>query len=227
MDNKTLELYKKYVEQENMLFGCDVSGWQPTEKIDWGLFSHHFDFIYIKGSEGNDYISRDTTAKANQCVKNQITYGLYHFARPSFTKRSALKDGIIEAKNFLKIYNESYSLYGTLPPVLDLEKNIDNLTKVQMQDWVLGFMNTVQDSTGIKPIIYSGYYFIKDNLPQPQDHPLGKYELWIPRYGASSPKIPAPWDDWLIWQFTDKGRVDGYNDNLDLNFAKEKLLTCN
>ena len=27
--------------------------------------------------------------------------------------------------------------------------------------------------------------------------------------------------DWKIWQFTDKGRIDGYNGDIDLNVMKK------
>jgi len=49
---------------------------------------------------------------------------------------------------------------------------------------------------------------------------LGKYKLWIANYHVERPNLPKKglWEDWWLWQFTNKGRIDGVAANLDLSY---------
>jgi GH25 family lysozyme M1 (1,4-beta-N-acetylmuramidase) len=57
---------------------------------------------------------------------------------------------------------------------------------------------------------------------------FGKQPLWIAAYVNNPevvlPKIPNGWTEWKIWQFADKGRIDGYVGDIDLNIMKKDYL---
>jgi len=48
---------------------------------------------------------------------------------------------------------------------------------------------------------------------------LSSKKLWIANYGVSVPRMPKTggWQSWWLWQYTDRGRLDGYQTSLDLN----------
>jgi len=41
-------------------------------------------------------------------------------------------------------------------------------------------------------------------------------KLWLASY-TSSPLIPPGWSNWVLWQYTSKGKLPGYAGNLDIN----------
>jgi GH25 family lysozyme M1 (1,4-beta-N-acetylmuramidase) len=57
---------------------------------------------------------------------------------------------------------------------------------------------------------------------------FGQYPLWIAAYiknpEVSLPVIPIGWNEWQIWQFTEKGQVNGYNGDIDLNIMKKEYF---
>jgi lysozyme len=46
--------------------------------------------------------------------------------------------------------------------------------------------------------------------------PLPSYPLWIAHYTAKpQPNIPATWNNWVLWQFSEKGKVNGVKGSVD------------
>ncbi len=60
---------------------------------------------------------------------------------------------------------------------------------------------------------------------------LGQYKpnaedwaLWVAHYkpiGGSGPKLPIGWEKYMVWQYSDRGTIDGINASVDLNIMKE------
>jgi len=192
-------------------FGIDISHWQNA--IDFAKVKADktpIDFVYIKASEGSSFNSvhfNAATTYASACVKNNIAFGFYHFARPSLTNAAN------EAGNFVTTMRK---LPGAkILPVLDLEVNDNKLTRDQMQTWVSDFIKTMSN-LGVKKIrLYSYTPFLNDNLPG--DHPFGSLSLWIAAYNPVAPRIPNGWKTFDIWQYTDSGTVDGVPGKVDMN----------
>lgn len=69
-------------------------------------------------------------------------------------------------------------------------------------------------------VIYTGYYYWIDNVSDSLHEYFSQYALWIAAYGTDAPMIPAPWTNWLFWQYTDKGAgaTYGTEGNVDLNY---------
>jgi lysozyme len=94
--------------------------------------------------------------------------------------------------------------------VLDIEnlpktQSVDSL-KVGLKRW----LKKVEDHYKVKPIIYSGERYYKDFL---KDDFKG-YPFWIANYNFFVENIK---DDWLFWQFTEKGTIPGIEGPVDLN----------
>jgi lysozyme len=132
--------------------------------------------------------------------KNNFIRGAYHYYRPN-------ENSIEQADNFIKTVKLKI---GDLPPVLDIEKlpenqSIDSL-KVGLRRW----LKKVDQHYKVKPIIYTGerYYndFLKDEFSE--------YTFWVANYNFFVENIE---NDWQFWQFTEKARINGINENVDLN----------
>ena len=82
----------------------------------------------------------------------------------------------------------------------------------------------MEEKYGRKPIIYTYYHYYKDYLRGEFDD----YPLWLANY--NDVLEPSVQDPWKMWQFTEKGIVDGINTKVDLNvyngsFSSFKKLT--
>jgi lysozyme len=183
--------------------GLDVSQYQG--KIDWSQVRKIEDtfpvsFVLIRASAGKNHL--DTRYKENwkAVKKTGFIRGAYHYYRPN-------ENSLQQAQHFI----EQVSLEsGDLPPVLDIE----NLPKIQSMDSLkMGlrrWLNRIESHYGVKPIIYTGERFYKDFLFKD----FKEYKFWIANYNFFVEGIK---DDWLFWQFTEKGTVPGIRGNVDMN----------
>lgn len=182
--------------------GIDVSHYQ--QKIDWAklqeaeLSGNPVRFVIIKATEGLNL--KDTHFRDNirQARKRHIVTGAYHFFIPGCDPRKQAQ-----------YYINNVSLHpGDLPPILDIEK-MGNLTPRQLQDDVLTWLEIVEKHYGVRPIVYSFYDFKNKNLNTPI---LNQYPLWIARYYQQELGYEG---DWMMWQYTDIGEVDGIKGKVD------------
>lgn len=73
-------------------------------------------------------------------------------------------------------------------------------TAAQIVQWTIDYLEAYEQLSGIRPIVYTYPYFAKSiNLPSWFGD---KYKLWIASYQQGTPFIPAPWTDWVIWQYS-------------------------
>ena len=128
--------------------------------------------------------------------QHNLTRGAYHFYR-------ADEDPVIQANNYL----ESVKLEeGDFRPVLDIEKIPRRKSKEQFISDVKVWLKIVEEKYGEKPIIYTYYYYYRDNLKGEFDD----YPLWLANYNdVLNPSKED--DDWKMWQFTENGIVKGIN----------------
>jgi lysozyme len=90
---------------------------------------------------------------------------------------------------------------GELPPCIDYEQVPIGLTKDQAQGKLWNMVCAVEANLGVKPVIYTGYYFWLEwgsNKPGWTNYPLW-LAWWEPE---SVVKVPAPWTKWTFWQTT-------------------------
>jgi len=73
---------------------------------------------------------------------------------------------------------------------------------------------------GKEIIIYTGYWYWRDNVSTSLHAYFSQYGLWIANYGVSAPSIPLPWTKWTFWQYAESGSgsIYGTEGNVDLNW---------
>jgi GH25 family lysozyme M1 (1,4-beta-N-acetylmuramidase) len=201
--------------------GIDVSYWDAG--IDWPkVRATGQRFVVAKATEGSTY--KDPTFDDNWFGAKSagLLRGAYHFFRSNVDAKK-------QADYFID-YVHSVKDDGELPPVLDLETN-DGVSKNKIILAVKTWLDRVEAAFGRKPIIYSGQYFLQDFLVQPGGGPPAwakDYPLWLAQYPnqyqeGTQPSLPRGWFGWTIWQYTDKGVINGINSRVDMNLFNGTL----
>jgi len=214
---------KKRLAELNCVLGLDCSKYQSS--IDWAKAkAAGIEFAFIKvteGGTGHEDNIYNLKARVQSAQKNGVKVGYYHFARPA-----NIADPEADAKEEVDnvISHIGFLPKANLPFVLDIEayttaamawdNKIDHMNR-----FVTAFIAGL-NAHGITTIFYSYKSFADTNMK-----PIfGKQPLWIASYinnpEVSLPPIPNGWNAWDIWQFTDKGIIDGCVGNIDLNIMK-------
>jgi len=192
--------------------GLDV--FHGDGSVDWeAVAKAGMEFAYVKATEGIT-VTDSLFAQNWKAMKAAgIMRGAYHFFHPV----SSAED---QADHFLKVMADF--LPGDLPPALDLEETSathDEWPGIQSADrigLVLRWLKRVEDTTGMKSVIYTRKGWVKDNLPGAEalnDHPL-----WVADFKSTeTPLIPSQWSAWTFWQFSETGTVPGINSKVDLD----------
>nr|WP_239529944.1 GH25 family lysozyme [Sporolactobacillus spathodeae] len=169
-------------------------------------------FVIVKATEGQSYYDKTFAENVNKANAAGLATYAYHF----FHAKS-VTDAAKEADYFLKTINGRISKNSYV--FLDVEDSVgDPLTKdkAQLTSYVNQFFK-VLDSNGYHRFgIYTGYDFyysrlIASELPNTT-------RLWIARYRGSATYngLGMPAD---IWQYTDQGKLQGINANVDIDIS--------
>lgn len=193
------------------LHGIDISGWQAGLQLS----KIKFDFMIAKATEGLTYVDDCCDIFVQECKSLGKPFGFYHFARP-------INDAVTEADFFIK---NSKGYFNDGIPVLDWEA--ENKWDVA---WAKRWLDRVFQQTGVKPYIYMSEYVENSYDWSPVAN--AGYKIWIAKYRdnitdynydmSNSGVMPYvkhwPKGEFVMWQWTSSGRLDGYNGNLDCNY---------
>lgn len=201
--------------------GIDVSYWNAG--IDWPkVRATGQRFVVAKATEGDSYCDPSLDDNWFGAKSAGLLRGAYHFFRCNLDAKK-------QADNYIN-YVRTLKDDGEFPPVLDLETH-DNVKKEKIIPAVKTWLDRVEAAFGKKPIIYSGFYFLKDYLSEAGGGPpmwAKDYPLWLAQYpdqyvDGMQPALPKGWFKWTIWQYSEKGRLNGINANVDLDFFNGTL----
>ena len=186
------------------VMGIDISHHQGT--IDWEKLRNAkvngqpLRFVIIKATEGTSLIDENFNENFYRSAENNLIRGAYHYYKTN-------KDSREQARFFMK---QAHLQAGDLPPILDIEERGNDALSVFQRE-VLAWLKQVEQAYGIPPIIYTGYKFKIDYLSAPV---FDRYPLWIAHYYEKKLKYQGPW---ILWQYTDCGKVDGVKGTVDFN----------
>ena len=194
--------------EKRQLKGIDVSKWNG--RIDWKKVKKAgIDFCIIRTgySKTVDYKFKYNIEEA---IENGLQIGVYHFSYA--TTNAKAKE---EAEFCLKLI-KPYRKYITLGVWFDYEYDSVSYsrrygvypTKKSVTSLAKTFCSTVEKngySTGIYTNLdFSSNYFTKEVLD--------KYPTWIAVWGKMNYH-----GKYVMWQYTDSGRVDGIHGKVDMN----------
>jgi uncharacterized protein (TIGR03382 family) len=184
--------------------GIDVSYYQgaidwPTVKADGVVYA------FIRTSDGTYHDPKFDTYWAESRAAG-VKHGAYHFFRPA-------GDPIAQADYLLSKIGGKLEA-DDLPPVLDVEA-ADGVPAATIAANIRLWSDHVEAAIGRKPIIYTGFYFWRDSVGNPDIH---QDPLWHAQYTtASCPNIATAWPDWEFWQYSSTGSVGGISGNVDMD----------
>jgi GH25 family lysozyme M1 (1,4-beta-N-acetylmuramidase) len=184
--------------------GIDVSYYQET--IDWDrVAAAGTEYAFIRVSDGMNFVDTKFQRNWAEAKRVGVRRAAYQYFRPHHSA-IAQANLLLERMGTLE--------QGDLPPVIDVESD-SGLSKSVVAGRVKQWVDHVQAATGVRPILYTGPYFWRDQVGSPE-WAVG-YPLWVAHYTNGCPLTPAPWSSWSFHQFTDRGHVDGVPGNVDRN----------
>jgi lysozyme len=219
----TPSISQNRLQDLDCVLGLDCSKYQKD--INWSSAkAAGLDFAFVKiteGTTGHEDSIYNVKSRIIAAQNAGIKIGYYHFARPGNVNEPE-DDANEEVQNVLGHLGVLPQV--TLPFVLDIEAYSSDLIWDNKIDHMNRFIGTFIDKMKVRNIpviIYSYKSFLDDNT----SHSFGLYPLWIAAYvknvEVNLPVVPIGWTTWQIWQFTEKGQIDGYTGDLDLNVMKK------
>jgi len=186
------------------IHGIDVSKHQGV--ISWSDVQQmkvkdvDLKFTFIKATEGYTRVDWQFKRNWRKSKEAGLSRGAYHFFL-------ATKGGAKQAENFISTVKLEE---GDLPPVLDIEE-LYGARPADLRKRVQEWLNIVERHYRVKPIIYTSVDFYKQYLGSDFD----EYPLWVAHYiQKNRPRIER---EWIFWQHSEKGRVNGVVSAVDFN----------
>ncbi|RVC46686.1 lysozyme [Mesorhizobium sp. M4A.F.Ca.ET.090.04.2.1] len=179
--------------------GIDVSHHQG--RIDWRrVAADDVAFAVIKATEGGDHVDDAFATNLREAREAGLAVGTYHF----FT---FCPPGGDPARDFISVVPRGEPL---LPPVVDIEFGGNcpqRPSAEQLNTELQAFLGPVEAAFGKPAIVY-----LTDEAAQAYSAHIAVRPRWL----RSLAMRPGE-DDWIYWQYHNRGRVDGIVGDVDLN----------
>jgi len=198
--------------------GCDISHYQNGVLWD-EVVKDGIDFVIIKATQGVDYVDPALKGNAINAHAAGLPISYYHYA--SLNTHDVVTDAKSEALNFANAIKNLPK--NDFPLALDIEENKAELSKQEVQAWIVSFVNQMGAIGYYDIYIYSYRSFLDSNLPT--DHPFGANKLWLACY---SPKVTIPngWKEYEILQYSQRGIVKGIKGYCDMDRTEKPIVTA-
>lgn len=205
--------YYTYIDNSyETKLGIDISIYQG--KIDWKeVKDSGIEFAIIRlgfrgyGQAGKLVLDNKFEENVKQASNQEIKVGVYFFSQ-AINEEEAIE----EANYVLEKIKDKKIEY---PVCFDLEKikydeaRTDHLTSEEITKITLAFCQKIEEA-GYIPIIYGNSKTFTTRMQLEQ---LNNYQKWYADY-QETPIYPY---EFSIWQYTEKGRVNGIDGYVDLN----------
>lgn len=191
--------------------GIDVSAYQGY--IDYERVRNAgIEVVYIKSSEGTTLEDPYFRTNYDNAKANGLKVGFYHFIRARNEE---------EARNEAEFFARVIS--GTNPDcrlAMDFEV-FGDLSIEEINRISFAFLQRIQEITQKECVIYSDAYNARNTFSRELAQ---NYPLWIAEYGVETPIDNGKWEYWVGFQYTDAGRIDGIEGNVDRDKFTDGIL---
>jgi GH25 family lysozyme M1 (1,4-beta-N-acetylmuramidase) len=210
-----------------VVLGIDVSSYQGS--ITWSSVKNTSAkvFSWAKATEGVNFTDAQFVNNEVNGTSAGVVMGAYHFSRPE------TNSAVSEANYFVSVAG-TYIKAGNLPPALDLEDPggsspalTSYFTSAALTSWVQTWMTTVQNATGITPVLYTS-----GGIANYLGSSLHAYKLWIADPDGSATATPSStylgtWPTWTFKQYSWTGAVSGISGNVDMDSFNGDMTAFN
>ena len=190
---------------ERLYNGIDVSEWQGN--IDFGEVARAgIEVVYIRASEGRGYVDPYFRENYEKAKSNGLRTGFYHFLTAT---------NVAEAKEEAEFFVSN--IKGLEPDcrlAMDFEV-FDGLSVSAINEISKVFLETVEKLSGKDCVIYSDAYNAREVFSKElaEDYPI-----WVADYFVEEPESNGKWNFWVGFQYSDRGRVNGIDGNVDRDY---------
>lgn len=174
-----------------MLNGIDISHHNIDQIRRGSLNIAAPDFVIMKATEGMTYHDPEMDNYIRLMNHETQLIGFYHYCRPE------INEPAVEAHNFIDRVGK---FAGRAMYALDVEGKSFQLNNAKLSAWVLTWLKTVENETGVKPIVYTG---TEGLLKFGRAILANDTGLWFARYRNKLEKeMYSPYPFWALWQYT-------------------------
>lgn len=179
--------------------GIDLSHYQG--EVFWEAIGDNskMAYVYLKATEGGDRIDDMYEQNIELAHHYGLKVGSYHFFRPKTDLSRQLENFKAQCR----------PRQQDLIPMIDVETK-QGMGTEEFCDSLLKFLNMVEVAYRQKPLVYTGTNFYNNYLAGK----LNGYKLMIAQYSSREPVL-ADGNDYLLWQYTGKGHIDGIRGYVD------------
>jgi lysozyme len=192
-----------------VLKGIDVS--HHNGVIDWErVKAADIDFAMLRacwGWDNDNQIDRQLQNNIRGCEAAGLPYGLYHY---SYAKNP--EEAKKEAAFFLRVIRDAKPLY---PIAFDFEEKTQLALPLETQLSIIEAFLEVVEAAGYYGILYMSASSM-EQLRRVSPQRMDKFDRWVAHVGVSKPAVSG---NYGLWQYSWKGRVDGIQGDVDLDYA--------
>ena len=190
--------------------GIDVSEWQGNINFS-KVKSSGIDIVYIKSSQGNNYIDPYFKTHYEEAKKNNLNIGFYHF----LTARNS-QEAIAEAQFFVSVIN---NLDSNCRLAMDFEI-FEDLSISEINEISLTFLSEVENLTRKEVVIYSDAFNARNTF---NTEVASRYPIWVAEYGTEEPSN-GNWSTWIGFQYTNRGIIPGISGFVDRDYFTSDIF---
>jgi lysozyme len=145
--------------------------------------------VIHKATQGTGFVDAEYDRRRAGALAAGLFWGAYHFGVGGDVQG--------QVNHFLDIVNPD----PTDLLVLDFEPNPRGPTMTLAE--AESFVTKVQGQTGRFPGLYSGHFFLREQLGNNTNTVLKNCFLWIARFSSQLPEIPPAFPTFTLLQYTD------------------------
>lgn len=191
--------------------GIDVSEFQGS--IDWDkVKADGIEFAILKVGFGMDITSQDDKyieRNIEECERLNIPYGVYLFSYANTVAKASS-----EAEHTLRLIAGHKMPMGVW---YDIEDNntSGSVNKETLTNIINTYCNTIKNA-GYEVGIYANLNWLENKI---EDSVQEKWSVWVAQYNSECQYKK----DYVIWQYSSSGKVDGISGNVDMNYFYGEL----
>lgn len=206
----------QYIQDGQLLShkGIDVSKYQG--KIDWqAVAADGIEFAIIRlgirgyGEEGRIVLDDMFHTNVQGAQAAGIKVGVYFFAQ-AITEQEALEEAQFVLEQIAP-YELQYPIVYDVEKVSASSGRMNKLSKEERTKVALTFMDAIKDA-GYTPMLYANMEMLSVLIDIAQ---FEEYHKWYANYGSA---LYYPYD-FSMWQYSEKGRVNGIQGDVDMNIS--------
>jgi len=195
--------------------GIDVSA--HNQKIDWEKVKKAgVDFAILRCGFGQDHKSQDDKYYARniaECERLEIPYGVYIYSYALNTKQASSEAD--HALRLIKGHTPKYGVWFDMEDADGYKKKHGMPSNKTLVNICIEFCDKMIKN-GYKTGIYASLSWFNNQL---KDSKLDKYDKWVAQWNDRCSYTK----DYVMWQYTSSGLVDGISGRTDMNIMYLKI----